>query len=257
MDFIPLHCFEFSGAGIPGSSEIIEQIPSPNTWLPEKRGQSSNSIEMIRIFTNKGNFYIKYFSATKWSKTMKDFFRISPGKRSFIKAQELKEKGILCPNPIAYLEAGLSSIYIAEEIRGNTLGSFRNDILSSGGTFPSDFEKFVNGLARFIRLLHSKGIYHEDLTSKNIIYIRENKQYTFGLLDLDALKSKSLTERRKIRNLTRLNYDFLDLRVFTVKIRKKFLSWYEPNNAKRKELWHAIKRETMRMLKRNGRQFIF
>jgi tRNA A-37 threonylcarbamoyl transferase component Bud32 len=107
-----------------------------------------------------------------------------------------------------------------------------------------------------------RGIYHGDLTARNILvepmgHIQKARIY---LIDLDSIRStRWISSRRRIKNLDELGRNFLDLSVVGTLDRARFLKHYLKVYLGEKRTYRpfmeAVRKRTVYRLKRHGQQF--
>ncbi|MCK4783433.1 MAG: hypothetical protein KAV87_06755, partial [Desulfobacteraceae bacterium] len=94
-----------------------------------------------------------------------------------------------------------------------------NDYLSS----IKDIKKkrmAVRRLAFWLKKIHDRNVWQRDFNSDNVLYTRD----TFVMIDLDGVKIKNLSERRRIVNLAQLNASLSN--AITYKDRARFFHYY-------------------------------
>src|SRR5690606_34509067 len=69
---------------------------------------------------------------------------------------------------------------------------------------PSLKAILIDDLAAFIHTLHTRGIYHEDLSIGNILVVPTPKGFDFVLVDLNRIKFRAVPPADGLRNLTTL-----------------------------------------------------
>lgn len=154
----------------------------------------------------KTTFVVKKFIRINFfNRLMYSFFRKSKAERSYENACKLIMKGVLTPEPIAYIERRkwlllFDQYYICKYSSWNSMSEiFSND--------PVEETKFiVDKCVNFIADMHKKGILHFDLNPANILYnIGDDGIVSFSLIDLNRM---SFLKRPSIglllKNLTRM-----------------------------------------------------
>ena len=134
------------------------------------------------------------------------FFRASKAKRSYKYAFRLLENNILTPEPIAYIEHkrwGLlcKSYYISIYERDT---SHVRQVMS-GETYD---ENLIRAVAKLTAEMHSKGIFHRDISPGNILFRIKENQYTFFVIDINRMEfRKSIPEEDRYDSFKRLTCD--------------------------------------------------
>ncbi|HOV32891.1 MAG TPA: lipopolysaccharide kinase InaA family protein [Candidatus Hydrogenedens sp.] len=135
------------------------------------------------------------------------------------------------PKPIAYVEIFLYSIpykhFFISEFLYNTCNIevfIKKNIYKEKGIFLSNF---FNTFSKMVLSLWEKGIYHKDLSGKNLLTIDGQEIY---LVDLDsAVIKKHFDIQYKIRNLVQIYDSFCDF--LEEDILKNFVSFVLPELA--------------------------
>jgi hypothetical protein len=121
--------------------------------------------------------------------------------------QAARAAGVSVPEPIAVVaEAAAGPFYrltlVSREIEG------ASDLLSLAGTLPPAAKRdLLRRVADEMRRLHEAGVYHADLTMKNIL-VTSAAVY---IIDLDKARMSSRSEREDVANLSRLNRSIVKL----------------------------------------------
>ncbi|GAB3650082.1 hypothetical protein GCM10028791_16810 [Echinicola sediminis] len=130
------------------------------------------------------------------------FFRPTKASRAYEYALILKEKGIQTPQPIAYIDCmqnGMlkSGYFVALFTDYRPLSSFNfEDQMMT--------KQLLDNLSRFTYKLHREGIYHEDYTLDNILFLENKEGYDFALIDNNRMKLIPVNEKMAAKNLGRL-----------------------------------------------------
>jgi tRNA A-37 threonylcarbamoyl transferase component Bud32 len=155
----------------------------------------------------------QYRNVTAWEK-LKDCFRVSKGKVSWIAANELFRRGISQVKPLAYIEKRhfglLKESYFLMESPDDYLEMDRYLIKSFGDSPPGEAasrkRSFIQGFARCIGQLHRAHIYHGDLKTCNILTRESAGGWDFSFIDLDAVRlGMAVNVRRVLKNLVQIN----------------------------------------------------
>jgi len=160
--------------------------------------------------------YLKEYHLSTPFESIKTLF-LSPAEREWYNAQKITQKNASTFSPLA-----LGKLRIFGVLKKNYLISKSIDNAKSLKEYTQDYylshpvcdtpekRKLIVALAKFIKNLHQKGIFHQDFHWGNIL-IEKAKQGAiyFYLMDLHRVKLKSkLTNREKIKNLASLNTCF-------------------------------------------------
>jgi tRNA A-37 threonylcarbamoyl transferase component Bud32 len=195
----------------------------------------------------------QYRYVTAWSK-IKDRFRHSKGKISWIAANELFRRGISTLRPLAYVEKtrfGLlaESFFLMEspadylEMDRYLLKLFGN---GPSGDMVSKKRSFVRHFALCIGGLHRSNIFHSDLKTCNILTRERPGDWDFSFIDLDAVHlGTEVSSRRALKNLVQINCSIPGCLGYADRIR--FLKWYleiHPIPMPKRDLIKAILEES-------------
>lgn len=159
--------------------------------------------------------------------SVKQTLRKSRALRSWIAAHGLLVRGINTPLPLAALE--------------NRRGPFVREAFFISRWLPDARElnsyvqhtelgvrktAFLQALARTLQTMHSRGIYHADLKSNNILVTdREPDGWAFWFVDLDRVRfQKTISFSQRANNLAQINASVAA--VMTVRDRLKFFHFY-------------------------------
>ncbi|WP_269235332.1 Kdo domain containing protein [Flavobacterium flavigenum] len=134
------------------------------------------------------------------------YFRPSKARRSYEFANILLEKGILTPQPIAYIENftifGLEkSYYISEHLNCDL--TYRE--LVENPDFP-DHENILRQFTKFSYDLHEKGVEFLDHSPGNTLIVKKSEsKYDFYLVDLNRMKfHNQLDFHSRMKNLSKI-----------------------------------------------------
>jgi tRNA A-37 threonylcarbamoyl transferase component Bud32 len=173
-----------------------------------------------------------YRYPTAWGQ-IKDCFRYSKGKISWVASNELLRRGISHLKPLAYIEKrrfGLlrESFFITEsspdylEMDRYLIKSFGN-----GKSRASVTKKraFIQEFAQCIGRLHRSEIFHSDLKTCNILTRERSGYWDFSFIDLDAVRlGTKVDSRRALKNLVQINCSIPGFLGYGDRVR--FLKWY-------------------------------
>ena len=150
---------------------------------------------------------------TVWSK-IKECFRYSKGKVSWVAANELFRQRISDLKPLAYVEKRrlgfLKESFFIMESPTDYLGMDQYLIKSFGngrsGYLVSKERAFIRQFARWMGCLHQSGIYHRDLKTCNILVREKPGGWSFSLIDLeDVIQGAEIGIEKILRNMVQIN----------------------------------------------------
>jgi serine/threonine protein kinase len=180
----------------------IEQLPS---IFKEEGKLVYKGRNIIKIFNVNGlDINVKqYHKPLFFNRIAYTFFRKSKAFRAFYNPLRIAEKGFDSAESIAFIEIygnGLlsDSYYISihcrdvEEIRKYFSSAIKGN------------EDIIDAFARYTAALHDAGIYHLDYSPGNILFRRENGEYSFLLVDTNRMKFTHVSPDMGCRNFARL-----------------------------------------------------
>lgn len=188
--------------------------------------------------------HVKRYNYQGIGYALKDLFRTSRAMRVWIVANSCVMRGISVARPIAYLERRrsrvlLDSFLVTETVEGQTL----SDMMRNCGQRLRDKRALIRDLGRYISQMHHRQVANRDLKEVNLIVSRQKAdRYLFSIVDFDGLRVGPVSRRTRIKNLARLNHNFLPSREVTRTDRLRFLTAYlsARNSAQWKTYWRRI-----------------
>ena len=142
--------------------------------------------DVWRVKDKEHSFIVKRYKRAKAEEQIiYTYFRPTKAARAFRIAAEYRQRGVLTPHEIAYIEIkerGLFTIgfFISEEAPGRAVSL---DLLK-GGIINSPL---VVALTKHIVYIHSRGILHGDLNLANILYEEQSdSSIVFNMLDVNG-----------------------------------------------------------------------
>ncbi len=155
--------------------------------------------------------------------------RHSRAQRAYRWAHRLRAIGIETPRPLGFIEREdaptlHTSFVVSEYIFAPTLMEIRDrGFATEGGRdFLAEKRALVQRMAETLRTLHAHGVFHGDLHAANVLVTPD----AIMLIDLESLRDLRLPGQAPLKNLVRLNRDFLDTRLITTADRLRFLAHY-------------------------------
>ena len=153
-------------------------------------------------------------SAGAWPmRLLRHTFRRARYRAGWVAAHRLREAGVCVAAPVAYMELGLGALswgnlIVVERLEGfmNVEDFMRRLVRGSAG--PAGVGRFLEGLADAVNALEETGVYHDDLSGKNIL-TRDGLKFWF--IDLDAVELEvPYDDERRLRNHIQLYDSFCD-----------------------------------------------
>jgi serine/threonine protein kinase len=197
---------------------IVDRIANPDRLFKENGClvlKNEKKIKVGRIPIDVSGqrrlLYVKRYNAFSARAKLTSMFNHSGAVRSLQGAAILKRAGISTATPVAAMESRrcgmvMKSFYISEEIvDGMTSDRYWQSVAKDSQRFFRR-RRFLESLAALFKMLHDRGIYHNDLKDANILVVPEKEKMSFYLLDLEGVRLyASLNHRRRIKNLVQLN----------------------------------------------------
>jgi hypothetical protein len=206
--------------------------------------------------TPQGTLVIKNFKGMYFfNRLAYSIFRKSKAERSYLNALLLRDKGVLTPTPIAWIDRyrwGLltHSYFISMYYPYKTLSEIFKQL------DPSDYETkktLYNRVATFALSLHRLDIYHDDFSLGNILVIENPDYFSFALVDLNRVVFRKVSYSDGLRNLAKLGIPKEDLNML---IREYAILSGEPIEKSMDTFWATRKRsEFFRSIRKNIRRY--
>lgn len=137
------------------------------------------------------------------NKVAYSFFRESKAKRSYMYALELLDRGVVTPEPIAYMNEykhGLlsRSYYVCVYQRNaSPIAPYVNG--------DAEDNELLSDMVKFIVSLHEKSVLHLDLSPGNLLIDRHSGKNEFSVIDINRLKIECIDKEKAYRNFARLS----------------------------------------------------
>jgi tRNA A-37 threonylcarbamoyl transferase component Bud32 len=198
----------------------------------------------------------KRFRVTHWFDPIAHLFRASAALRSWTNGHALLARGLPTPRPWLMLHRrrlGFSTV-------GYVLTEFVPDArhLNEAVQAVSWREKrrLVAALGRWVRLMHGRGVMHRDLKAANILVTPAGE---CRFIDLVGMRTRaSISPRRRVRDLTRLNASFVECphvsRADRLRFLRVYLNWGLGGRAGWKDWWTAVRQGTEAKVRQNARR---
>jgi serine/threonine protein kinase len=197
---------------------IVDRIANPDRLFKENgclvlKNEKKVKVGRIPIDVSgqRRLLYVKRYNAFSARAKLMSMFNHSGAVRSLQGAAILKRAGISTATPVAAVESRrcgmvMKSFYISEEIvDGMTSDRYWQSVAKDSRRFFRR-RRFLESLAALFKMLHDRGIYHNDLKDANILVVPEKEKMSFYLLDLEGVRLyANLNHRRRIKNLVQLN----------------------------------------------------
>lgn len=209
-------------------------------------------------------FFVKRYELDGWWAVLRSAIGSHKSSRAWKHALALLPRGVPIPAPVAYLRrfAGpllrphCEHVLVMRDVAASASLAER---LAAWRREPLERRRaLLRELAIFLAGLHREGVYHGDLTARNLL-VREPPPRIL-LVDLDAVRSVGwIPRRRRLKNLDELGRNVLDLGLVSTADRARFLRDYlaaDPGGGwDFAGLFRTVHRRTLRRLAREGRGF--
>ncbi|HEY4311978.1 MAG TPA: lipopolysaccharide kinase InaA family protein [Pirellulales bacterium] len=146
-----------------------------------------------------------------WRKAILALFRRSRALRAWHLGHALRERGIDTARPLLVVEPRTGGprweSYLATEwVEGDHLHDYAAWVAAQPSTERRrETRHTAVVLGRMLGRMHAWNVDHRDLKAQNLMLARQGEKLTANLIDLDGVRFvRSLTERRRARNLARL-----------------------------------------------------
>lgn len=242
-----------------------------NAVLYERLIKRSGSKELreFHAVTPRGTrrLVLKHYRRKRGMRDLLYRFRSSGAMRAWRGAHRLSMREIATPPAIAVLEErGVlrrlrNAFLLMEKLEG--VENLVEHVARRHARYRDDraaLRRLVTQLARFIRLVHARGIYHADCKATNFLLREEaDGDYRFFLSDLDhCYARRAISSRKILRNLLQLNNSFPDLSLIPLRERCRFVAWYLGNRRRDewRHWWKRLCRDADRRMTRRGKHFV-
>lgn len=251
---------------------LQELLLDPERFVAAAGASVMKDSKKVKVLAAEAEFggerkklFIKRFGREGVFYPVKNLFRRSRAFKAWAAAHALNLRRPLTPKAVAAIELRSwgflrRSYLITEEAEGATsLDRFFRANFSP----PLSKERirhkrhFIRQFARFIKYIHNQAIFHDDLKGGNILVCGERAgPYKFFLIDIDRVSlKKGRCERRRIRDLVKINFTFRGSGSPTLADRMRFLSEYLAGSSwlanGRDRFWRTVERKTAEKLARS------
>lgn len=198
-----------------------------------------NRRAILRFSLEKGqtiNVFVKEFNVQGIDK-LKTLFISSKAARAWRGSLILVKKGILTPEPVAYLE-GKRAPFIRQSFYFSLLVQGAEEIRHLLRQLQEEeLRRLLQSLARYLSSCHDKRILHRDLSDGNILVRKNaNQEYIFFLIDTNRVRLKRrMSTLQRVKNLIRLGippplqWFFLEEYLGPAQLRYIGWIWYKLN----------------------------
>jgi hypothetical protein len=198
----------------------------------------------------------KRFRVTHHTDYLAALFRPTPARRSWENGHALIDRGLPTPRPWLVLHRRRWGVPGVGYLLCDLVPDARNLHDAVRAADPLEKVRVVEVLARWVRLLHDRGVSHRDLKAANIL-IRPDGGCTF--IDLVGVRtSRRVSVGVRVRDIARLNASFIVNPDVTWRDRMRFLQTYFLRGLKGwgdwKGWWRRVAAATAAKVRRNERR---
>ncbi|HLN73654.1 MAG TPA: lipopolysaccharide kinase InaA family protein [Prolixibacteraceae bacterium] len=181
--------------------EFIHQIPGNFSSMGEEVYNGRNDVRFVNV--NGVVLAIKYFKRiTLANRYIFATVRKSKARRAYDHAELLIQKGITSPQSVAYINCyRYGMLYQSFYVSLHTNYRPFMEILQLPISYA---EPALKAFARFIYGVHKAGIFHKDLTIRNLLYLYNDHRYDFSLIDTNRMSFHTYSFKKGMNNLSRL-----------------------------------------------------
>ncbi len=177
----------------------------------------------------------KRFRVTHWYDPLINLFRPSSALRSWKNGHAFLARGLPTPRPWLFLRRRRLGLSTTGYILCEQVENARHLHEAVAASDDPKVHSLIGQIARWIRLMHERGISHRDLKAANIL-ITTNGDCQF--LDLDGVRiHRHVNRQTRVRDVMRLNASFLTSTRITRTMRLRFLRTYLLWSLRGKEGW--------------------
>jgi tRNA A-37 threonylcarbamoyl transferase component Bud32 len=248
---------EFDPAVVEG---LLTDPDAPFAGLDAELLKSSRSatVVVLSVATNQGprSVVFKRFRVTHRSDYLAAQFRPPPALRSWINGHALIDRGIPTPMPLLVMHSkrfGLSGTgYLLCDLVPEA--RHLHDAIREAEADAK--RQLIDTLARWVRLMHERGVSHRDLKAANILVTPAGDCQFIDLVGVRTMRNVS--RELRIRDLTRLNASFVQApnvsRTDRLRFLRTYMMWGLRKHADWGGWWKQIESATQEKVRRNVRR---
>jgi serine/threonine protein kinase len=198
----------------------------------------------------------KRFRVTHWADPWANLIRRSPTLRSWANGHAFRDRGLPTPRPWLVLHRRRLGLPTVGYLLCDLVADARNlhETLAKAG--PGEKRSLIDRLARWIRVMHDRGVSHRDLKAANILVTPDGG---CQFIDLVGVRTRATVGwALRIRDLTRLNASFVNsahaTRTDRLRFLRSYMQWGLVGRGDWKDWWRAVEQGTREKVLRNARR---
>lgn len=218
----------------------------PESMVSRDRGR-----EVHRLVCRSGEvLYIKLYRMEGVKSWLRTLARVNKAQKSWRIGRTMRRKGLGTARPVGLLckrKSFFRTTYVGitrELIDAVPITEALSRVQERG----RKKKRLIAATAKYVARLHFYQIYHSDFTADNIM-VREadhGRTFDINLIDLDAVRTTvRVSDRRRDKNLERMNRNFLDLRAVSTTDRALFLQHYLVHYPREKRSFRKLFRDIL------------
>jgi len=193
-------------------SDLAKRVVEKHLRLAKEKpsGLVKNSPEIgVSLLENgERRICVKQFRYPFFWSRVKEYFRRSKGLRAWVAGNGLRTRGVLVPEPLAFIEMregpGLKeSFFLMEALK---TGQELDRYIFMGWGDLREKRLFIQAFAQWLSRFHKLNLYHRDMKACNIVVSKNGEKWDFHPLDLEDVRlDRKVGEEDLFRNLLQLN----------------------------------------------------
>jgi hypothetical protein len=197
----------------------------------------------------------KRFRVTHRTDYLTAFFRPPPALRSWRNGHALIDRGLPTPRPWLVLHRRRFGLAGTGYLLCDLVPDGRDLHEAVRGSGPHEKRRLAEVLARWVRLIHERGVSHRDLKAANVLVTGDGD---CQFIDLVGVRTRRVVPRAvRVRDLARLNASFvtspLVSRTDRLRFLRTYLNWGSRGRGDWKGWWRQVFRATEAKVQRNER----